>query len=195
MKITSFFIGALLTVILTWILGWLLFATSIAVAQPETGTEKTSAIVVLTGGNGRINEGLNLLDENKASKLFVSGVHEKTTKDDIYNSWKKPVDERRSKKGPCCLHLGYEATDTYSNAQETKEWVDEKNIKSIRLVTSSYHMPRANLLMKRFLPDTNIIQHPVFSDDFQPWKGRFWPLTFSEYNKWLATKVMPDFRE
>lgn len=169
------------TLLLLWGLGWLWFATSIAFATPEQGKQKTEAIVVLTGGNGRVNEALDLLHQKLAPKLFISGVHKDTTKDDIYKSWKN-----KSARHPCCVSLGYHANDTLENAQETKEWVEKNKIQTLRLVTSSYHMPRAYLEISKTLPNREIIQHPVFSDDFQPWEGRFWTLTFSEYNKTLV---------
>ena len=37
--------------------------------------EQTDAIVVLTGGSSRLEEGVNLLMQRKAKKLFVSGVY------------------------------------------------------------------------------------------------------------------------
>ena len=48
-------------------------------------------------------------------------------------------------------------------------------------------MPRASMLIERALPEKKIINHPVFSSDFEPWKGRFWELTFTEYNKSLIS--------
>jgi len=179
-KLFSFIFLPAFTLLLVWALGWLWFATSIALMEPQENTVKTEAIIVLTGGNGRINEGLNLLSQKNAPKLFISGVNKDTTKKDIFNSWKKPT-----KTKPCCLTLGYKATDTISNAEEVKEWVEENKIESFHLVTSSYHMMRAMLEIRKQLPNIKIIKHPVFSDDFQAWQGRFWRLTFSEYNKTL----------
>jgi uncharacterized SAM-binding protein YcdF (DUF218 family) len=181
LKLIRFFSLPLLTLIGIWALGWLWFATSIALMKPITEIKTTQAIVVLTGGNGRINEGLNMLAEEIAPNLFISGVHKDTTKKDIFNSWKKPT-----KKEPCCLTLGYKSTDTITNATEVRDWVTENNIDEFHLVTSSYHMPRASMEIKNQLPDIKIIKHPVFSQDFQSWKGRFWKLTFSEYNKTLV---------
>lgn len=172
---------ALLTLFLLWGFGWLWFATGIALSSPEQEDTKTEAIIVLTGGNGRISAGLNLLANKTAPKLFISGVNKDVTKGDIYASWKNPT-----KNKPCCIYLGYEAEDTSENAIETKNWVLENEISSFRLVTSSYHMPRAHLEISKALPETKIILHPVFSDDFKAWKGRFWSLTFSEYNKTLV---------
>ena len=57
-----------------WGIGLVRFVGDIPV-QVEDTTTKTDAIVVLTGGSGRVNEGLALLDKDLAAKLFVSGVY------------------------------------------------------------------------------------------------------------------------
>ena len=181
-KILSFIFAALFTPLLLWAIGWLWFASTVAFANPPEEIEKTQAIVVLTGGNGRVNAGLDLLVKDIAPKLFISGVNKGVTKNDIYASWKNPSEEK-----PCCIYLGYEAEDTVGNALETKEWLQKNNVKKITLVTSSYHMPRAKQeLSKTLSKKVEIIAYPVFSDDFEPWEGRFWSLTFSEYNKTLV---------
>ena len=181
LKTISFVLMTFITLFILWGFGWLWFATSIALSSPEKDKTKTDAIIVLTGGNGRVNEGLNLLAKELSNKLFISGVNKDVTIDDIYASWKNTTANR-----PCCIFLGYEAIDTEGNAKETQKWVEDNNIQSFRLVTSSYHMPRAYQEISKTLPDRRIITHPVFSDDFEPWKGRFWTLTFSEYNKMLV---------
>lgn len=114
-----FAVSALLLVLCIGIsaLGLLAFVDKI----PEEITDKHSdadAIVVLTGGSGRLTEGLNLLTENRAKKLFVSGVY-------------RGVDVRRllelSQRNPvellCCIVLGYDANSTEGNALETKSWL------------------------------------------------------------------------
>lgn len=178
----SFVFIAFVTLFLLWGFGWLWFATTIAMAAPENQNNKSDAIVVLTGGNGRVNAGLDLLAKEASKKLFISGVNQEVKERDILASWKKPATKK-----PCCIFLGYEAEDTTGNAIEVEEWTKKNDIKTMHLVTSSYHMPRAHLEISKKLPDTEILKHPVLTDDFEPWKGRFWSLTFSEYNKTLAS--------
>lgn len=190
MRIITFIFTSFATLFLLWILGWLWFATSIAIAEPVEAKMKTDAIIVVTGGNGRVNAGLDLLDDGQAPKLFISGVHKAAKKSDIYKSWKRPTSKRKSNK-PCCVYLGYEALDTNQNAIEVSDWVKKNRIETIRLVTSTYHMPRTMHLVKRKLPDTTVKAYPVFTDDFEPWKGRFWSLSFSEYNKFLFSYIAP----
>jgi uncharacterized SAM-binding protein YcdF (DUF218 family) len=180
-KITNFMIMTGLTLLILWGLGWVWFASSIAFGDKNAPLPKSEAIIVLTGGNGRINAGLNLLADKVAPKLFISGVHKGASKDDIFASWKTPKNSK-----PCCVELGYKATDTASNAIEVREWVTKNKIKELILVTSRYHMPRAYLEISKSLPPTTkIVQYSTDTSDFQAWKGRFWSLTFSEYNKTL----------
>lgn len=189
-KLFNFVLLALFTLFIIWAIGLLWFATSIATVTTDLNKDsiRIEAIVVLTGGNGRINEGLDLLANNTAPKLFISGVHKDVTKKDIIKNWKAPVSPT-----PCCISLGYQSTDTISNATEVKQWVEDNNISSFILVTSTYHMPRASMEIEKQLPNTRIILHPVVSKDFESWSGRFWKLAFSEYNKtilrWMQTSI------
>ena len=177
-KLFNFVLLALLTLFIIWGVGLLWFATTIATTQPNKDSTKTEAIIVLTGGNGRINEGLDLLAKKNAPKLFISGVHKDITEKHILKNWNNPTSQT-----PCCISLGYNATDTIGNAIEIKEWVEDNDISSFRLITSSYHMPRASMEIRNQLPDTKIIFHPVFSHDIEAWGSHFWRLAFSEYNK------------
>lgn len=177
-QIFNFTALTLLTLFIVWGLGWLWFATNIALAVPPDKVDKTEAIIVLTGGNGRVNKGLDLLSEGVSNKLFISGVNAGTTKKDILNSW-----TNRKGRNPCCFSLGYEATDTMGNADEVETWVNENDIEEILLVTSSYHIARAQLEVGKALPNVAVTPYPVLTPDFEAWKGRFWKLSFSEYNK------------
>ena len=177
-KLFNFVFIALFTLLIIWGVGWLWFATSITMTENNKTVTKTDAIIVLTGGRGRINEGLNLLAQKTAPALFISGVHKDVTKKDILKSWQNSTPSKL-----CCISLGYQSTDTISNAIEVRQWVVKNDINSFHLVTSSYHMPRAFMEISQQLPHTIIIKHPVFPSDFQLGGARFWKLTFSEYNK------------
>ena len=181
-KLFTCCLAALLTLVLLWAIGWLWFAASVAMMKPQHQEITTDAIVVLTGGGKRVNAGLDLLAQGKGKKLFISGVNSKVKAEDLIQLWDGDV-----KKVSCCITLGYAADSTTSNATESQDWIRENNIKSIRLVTANYHMARSLLIFRQAMPDLLIYKHPVQPEDFQPWKEQFWPLTFQEYNKWLAT--------
>ena len=153
-----------------------------------TNDEQTDAIVVLTGGSNRLDEGINLLAQRKAKKLFVSGVY-------------RGVDVRRllslSQRAPddllCCIEIGHAATSTEGNAAETKLWMDQEGYQSLRLVTASYHMPRSIREFHHHMPQVRLVPHAVFPAKFKRQHWWRWPGTVSliltEYAKYLMSSV------
>ncbi len=64
----------------------------------------------------------------------------------------------------CCVDLDRTAVNTTTNATETRRWVRERGFKSLIVVTSNYHMPRAMAELSHQLPDISLIAFPVVSD-------------------------------
>ena len=167
-----------------WLAGLLWFATGlpVSVAEPDRITD---AIVVLTGGRGRVHQGLRLLAEKRAKKLFISGVYRGVDVQELLLvSQQSPGDLE------CCVALGYEADSTRGNARETAGWMREQGLRSLRLVTAAYHMPRSLLEFHRVLPNAEILPHPVFPDRVEQRDWWLWPgsasLIVSEYSKYLV---------
>jgi len=178
-KTLFFFIGFFVTL---WAGGLYNFASTLPGSVVDE-TSKTDAIVVLTGGSGRLDAGVQLLTNNMAAKMFVSGVYKGIEVSTLLNlSQQNPEDLL------CCIGIGY-AENTIDNALETFDWAKDNKIKSIRLVTSSYHMPRAMLEFENTLEDILIIPNPVFSEVVKQKKWWIWPgttdLIVSEYNKFI----------
>lgn len=169
---------------LVWTAGLYRFAQLIP--EPVPGSDvSTEAIVVLTGGAGRVGEGLSLLERGLAKKLFVSGVYRGV---DVRELLK--VARRAPGDLECCIVLGYAADNTRGNAAESADWIRRENITSVRIVTASYHMPRSLLEFRQMLPsDIRIVPHPVFPDGFP--NDSWWRdanalrLAISEYHKYL----------
>lgn len=167
-----------------WLFGLLLFAASLPTAASQPN-RKTDAIVVLTGGSGRLHQGLELLAQNKASKLFVSGVYRGVEVEELLT-----VSQQSPQELECCVVLGYEADNTRGNALETARWMKQENYTSLRLVTATYHMPRSLLEFRRVMPETEILPHPVMSRNFKQqdwwrWRGSA-GLLATEYSKFLV---------
>lgn len=171
------------TLLILWGGGLLWFATHINFAKPSSIDNKADAIIVLTGGTKRIEVAVKLLEQKKAGFLFISGVNP-----DVKAKEFLP----QSNDELCCIFLGYKASDTKENAHETREWISEQNIETIRLVTSNYHMMRAMLEFRKIMPNLEIIPHPVRPDGFNVWDQKFWPIIFSEYNKTLLIWLQPE---
>ena len=172
-------------VVVVWFGGFLLFTSSLP-RQVEDPTTRTDVIVVLTGGQGRTAAGIDLLHHHLAPRLFISGVHYGV---DVMEILRLFQSDTRFEKA---IFLDYQAENNRENAQETARWMRGQQLRSLRLVTGSYHMPRSLLEFRRVLPpSTIIIPHPVFSDQVMSSEWWNWPgtaaLLVSEYHKTIAT--------
>ena len=177
-------LGALF-ILIVWVLGFVLFTASAILAKPQGENETTDAIVVLTGGKNRVQEGLALFAAGRASHLFISGVFEDVQKPEILALW-----DGDHALPPCCITLGYESTTTIQNAQETRDWIEKEDYSSIRLVTGNYHMPRAMLELEHALPGIDIYQYPVKQPNLSVLTPRLWELLFLEYHKSIYRRVI-----
>lgn len=172
-----------------WCVGLLWFTHSIPeeIADPDS---QTDAIVVLTGGSQRVQQGLALLAAGKAKKLFISGVSRNVHVPALLHAAGQP-----GERDECCIVLGHAADNTLGNARETQVWMHEEGYHSLRLVTSSYHMPRSLLEFTRAMPDITIIGNPVFTDSVKQDRWWAWPGTASliigEYDKYLLARARP----
>ena len=156
-------------------LGYAAFA--VMLPRPA-GEERTDAIVVLTGGSGRLERGFELMERGLARRMLISGVERTVRPVELARAY--DVDERLF---DCCVTLGRESFDTRSNADEVARWVERQRIRSIRLVTNDLHMTRARYeLRKRAGDGLAIVPDAVPTDpDFGA--------IFLEYNKFLLGRA------
>lgn len=143
---------------------------------------KTDAIVVLTGGRGRIEEGVRLYREHQAGYLFLIGVGPSVRKSDLFK-------ERKGEGGGEGVFMEKVSRNTLENALYAREMIDKKkDIGSVRLITSRYHMKRAMLIFRNTLPaGITIYPHPVDSRNLKEewWShGSSFRLLFSEFYKY-----------
>lgn len=122
----------------------------------EISKTENSAIIVLTGGKGRIDKGIELFDENYGEYLFISGVFKESElelKDDIN---KQRVNDN------CCVIYDKKATNTKENALEVERWLSENsNIERLILVSSYYHLPRSYIIFNKVISDKEIVLVPA----------------------------------
>ncbi|MGB0552154.1 MAG: ElyC/SanA/YdcF family protein [Alphaproteobacteria bacterium] len=172
---------------LFWLAGLFAFLQSIP-KQIEDPVTVTDTIVVLTGGSLRLQTGLKLLQQGKASKLFVSGVHRGVDVEKLLRLARQSPTE-----SACCISLGHEADDTTGNAAETAIWMGKHGYRSMRLVTAAYHMPRSVIEFRHVMPNTAILLHPVFPEQVKLDKWWMWPgtagLILGEYSKYLIART------
>jgi len=156
-------------------LGFIVF--SVTLGSPAD-SHKTDAAVVITGGSGRIERGVEVLGRGDAKRLLIAGADPSVTKRDLVHRL-----GGKSRLFNCCIDLGSESVDTRSNAEEAKRWLDRRGYKSLRLITSDWHMRRARYEFRRVLGD----KYEVLPDAVRS-KPRFMTL-FGEYNKMLLRRI------
>ena len=155
----------------------------------ETDPPQTAdGIVVLTGGSSRVSDAMELLAAGYGKRLWISGVHPTNAASDISRSL--PDSQRLMS---CCVDLDRSAVNTRSNAAETRRWARERGFKSLIVVTSNYHMPRAIVELSHAMPDVTLIPFAVIGDKWrdEPWwtSGATFRLLLSEYAKYVAAEV------
>jgi uncharacterized SAM-binding protein YcdF (DUF218 family) len=162
-----------------------------AVPAPAEG------IVALTGGSDRVLDAATLLASGQARRMLITGVNRATRSAVIAKIL--PVSRQLF---DCCVDLGYQALDTAGNARETRAWARQHNItRTLIVVTSNYHMPRALVEISAALPDVELYPFPVVSEniDVADWLSNLRVARFigKEYVKYLGsllrTKVLREF--
>ena len=179
---------AIFMVILTLLIfaaGFVAFAHKVDNLRPPMNIAKADGIVVWTGkGGGRLETGATLLRQNKGERLLISGVNAKTSLDAI-----KELVILPDARAECCIDLDYKAEDTIGNARETASWAKALGYEHIILVTSSYHMPRAEIEIGAAAGRIKITAYPAVNPDGTKWyadRARFKRL-FQEYGKLLLS--------
>ncbi len=159
---------------------------------------KADGIVVLTGAAARIPDAIGLLAARRGERLLISGVYRNTRSKEIgrltplYNQFFS-----------CCIDLDRSALNTYGNAIQTRRWVHEHHFRSLIVVTSNWHMPRAMVEISHQLPDITLIPYPVISEKMknEPWWSNAGTARYlaAEYVKYLFAlarfHVDPDLDE
>ena len=139
---------------------------------------RAEAIVVLTGGKGRLEHGVEVLAQGDGKRLLISGVHPLTNKAILSESMGLP-----KKLLGCCVDLGHAAGDTVGNADEARRWMLRHRYNSLRLVTSRTHMPRALLEFRAQMPEARIIPDPVDADSS-------FGIRFIEFHKYVVRLLL-----
>lgn len=172
-------------------LGFVSFADGLPRSEPRVATP-ADGIVVLTGGASRIVDAVELLAAGRGRRLLISGVNPSTTPDELTR-----INPEFERLFTCCIDLGHEATNTIGNAVETGRWVREQNFRSIIVVTSGWHMPRALIEIENELPDVTLVPYPVVSERMR--EDRWWSdaptirVLLIEYVKYLASFIRVRF--
>jgi uncharacterized SAM-binding protein YcdF (DUF218 family) len=154
--------GCLLSAAALWlVVSFLSFADRVASMRPPADP-RADAIVVLTGGQERIEKAVALLEERRAQRLLISGVNPGTTARQISARTATAKD-----LFACCVDLDRKALNTIGNASEAALWAKEHDFGSLIMVTSAYHMPRATMELVTAMPELEVVAYPVVAEELQ----------------------------
>jgi uncharacterized SAM-binding protein YcdF (DUF218 family) len=168
---------ALALLLLLYAIGFIVFSLTLGKPAPPQAAP-TDAAVVLTGGPGRIEHAIAVIGAGKAKRLLVAGADPMVTKADMARRLRGSQQLLN-----CCVDLGSESVDTRSNAEEAQRWLALHHFRSLRLITSDWHMRRARYEFEKVLGSRyQLITDGVRSDP------SFLTL-FGEYNKYLLRRL------
>jgi uncharacterized SAM-binding protein YcdF (DUF218 family) len=143
------------------------FAWFVAIlpAQEVKIDRRADGIAVLTGGGSRVLDALELLSDKRGTRLLISGANRSTDAKEIMRLHPEFQSVVR-----CCVDFD-RSLNTLGNAVETRKWAKKNHIRSLIVVTSGYHMPRALAEIGHQLPGVTLIAFPVFSEQLkaEPW--------------------------
>jgi len=149
-------------------------------------TQKADAIVVLTGGKGRVEEGIRLFRARRAEFLIFVGVDPSVRKSDLYRP--KPGDPPAYN-----VILEKSSRNTLENSIFGRDVIVRSGVHSVLLITSRYHLKRASILFRNSLPkDITIIPYPVDSVNLKEswWNhGGSFQLLFREFYKYCMFRM------
>src|SRR5262245_49848076 len=164
------------------VIGFFIFTGTLPRSQPEP--RAAAGIAVLTGGVARIDEAMKLLTQQKAKRLLITGVNRTTSTEEL-----KELASQGDQLFACCVDIDKEARNTIDNATETAQWVARNRYRSIIVVTSNYHMPRALAELARVMPGVTLIPYAVVDNNVHLERWWTYPgttrLLVSEYLKFL----------
>jgi uncharacterized SAM-binding protein YcdF (DUF218 family) len=138
--------------------GFFWYASQVALTEPAL-ERAADGIVALTGGPERIGDAVELLAAGHGKRLLITGVNRTTRADEISR-----LMPRYQLMFSCCIDLDHSAVNTIGNAIETRRWANEHGFRSLVIVTSSYHMPRAMAELAHQMPELTLIPYPVITE-------------------------------
>lgn len=180
--------GVIILAAVAYVVGFVFFASHVAGLKTPLAAPRADAIVVLTGGQARLETAVDLLRSGSGKRLLISGVHP---------SAKKPALQRATGADAglfaCCIDLDRAALDTIGNAVESAKWIAEGGYDRVVVVTNNYHMPRSMLEMQRHTTGMELIPYPVVNSDLADGSWLTKPaalrVLFTEYGKYVMALI------
>lgn len=186
-RLRALILGLGLAGVAALLIGFLWFQAQVATAEPHD-LARADGIVVLTGGASRITDAIELLESGRGQRLLITGVHPTTRPREISRG--VPQHDRIF---ACCVDLDRSALNTLGNALQARQWAMRHSFRSLIVVTSAYHMPRAMAELAHQLPDVSLVPFPVVTEKLRA--DHWWTsaattkLLILEYLKYIVAVV------
>jgi uncharacterized SAM-binding protein YcdF (DUF218 family) len=161
-------------IVIAWALGFVWFA---AILPQPIGAGRSDAAIVLTGGEGRIPRALEVLGKGWVRRVLIAGVDSEVRPRELAAEYDV---SRVTMK--CCVAIEQVSVDTRSNAREAANWIAANKVRSVRLVTSDWHMRRAAWELAQAAPGIEIVRDAVKTRPSLR-------ILFVEYHKLIARRV------
>lgn len=133
--------------------------------------KKTDAIIIFTGEIDREKTAIRLYHSGLAPKLHISGR---------YQGFR------------CSKSLSFVTFDTAKTTEKnvvlSYRWMVKNHIRSVRLVTADYHMPRCLLLTHQYWKNIEIVPHPVAINKYKGQKIIF--IVLAEYCRYIKSLML-----
>lgn len=177
-----------LSALAVYLAGFAFFASHIAGLKTPANAPRADAIVVLTGGQARLQAAVELLRSGSGQRLLISGVHPSAKSGALQRATGADAS-----LFACCIDIDRAALDTIGNAVESAKWMASGGYNRVVVVTNNYHMPRSMLEMQRQAAGAELIPYPVVNSDLANGSWLTEPaalrVLFTEYGKYVMTLV------
>ena len=161
-------------IVIAWALGFVWFA---GIPPQPIGAGRSDAAIVLTGAEGRIPRALEVLGKGWVRHVLVAGVDSEVRPRELAAEYDVTPGTMA-----CCITLDRISVDTRTNAREAAKWIAANKVRSVRLITSDWHMRRAAWELEQAAPKVEIARDAVRTrPSFR--------ILFIEYHKLIARRI------
>jgi uncharacterized SAM-binding protein YcdF (DUF218 family) len=118
---------------------------------PAVNGYQVDAIAVLAGGSGRLQQGYDLLNQNKARYLLIIGANPRSRSRDILTTL-APSQASKENPLPGRVIIENRSHNTLTNIIALRDLCRQHHFHSLVIVTSTFHVKRAYHLCQKILP-------------------------------------------
>jgi uncharacterized SAM-binding protein YcdF (DUF218 family) len=171
-----------LSAILVLVTGSFIYFAYAVYSSERPPSTQADAIVALSGDPERIRAAVNILANGYGRRLLIAGLDNSDEIAALYPGHRALFD--------CCIDIDPRSGRTIDDVAIVRRWAFEARPRSLIVVTSNYHIPRALLEVRRALPELHIEPFGVstgFIDISKPWRRpKAVNLLVREYFKFMA---------